>query len=174
MTIETKIKSHSDVVGYFKELPFYNKYIEKPKINRLKGIDLLSELSFYEELSLIKTNAFNGYAMSCKFEITEKKDPIKQLESSKSSIKNLFRDFLSKTKGFKYQITLKVTLRSTSQMKKFNLDQFISIQQFINLVLANLVKRFCTGLMTGLMKDLFGLLNQSILNTLTFQLTDHY
>ena len=31
-----KIKSHPGVVDYFKELPFYNKYIKKPKIKRLK------------------------------------------------------------------------------------------------------------------------------------------
>ena len=41
-----KVKSHSDVVEYFKELPFYNKHIKKPKIKRLKNIDLLSELLF--------------------------------------------------------------------------------------------------------------------------------
>ena len=40
-----------------------------------------------------------------------KKDPIKQLEASKSSIKDLFSDLLNETKGFKYQITLKVTLK---------------------------------------------------------------
>ena len=34
-------------------------------------------------------------------------------------------------------------------------------------------KKFCTGLIIGLMKDLVGLLNQSSLNTLTFQSTDH-
>ena len=34
-------------------------------------------------------------------------------------------------------------------------------------------KKFCTGLIIGLMKDLVGLLNQSSLNTLTFQRTDH-
>ena len=51
MTIETKIKSHPDVVYYFKELSFYNEYIEKPKINNSKEIDLLSELPFYEELN---------------------------------------------------------------------------------------------------------------------------
>ena len=28
MTILSKIKSHSDTVDYFKELPFYNKPIE--------------------------------------------------------------------------------------------------------------------------------------------------
>ena len=43
MTIPKKIKSHLDVVNYFKELPFYSTYIEKPKIKPLKNIDLLSE-----------------------------------------------------------------------------------------------------------------------------------
>ena len=91
---------------------------------------MLSELPFYEELNVIKTNhAFRGYAMSYKVEIIEKKDPIKQLEASKSSIKDLFSDLLNETKGFKYQITLKVTLKNTSQMEKLNLLQFISIQQ---------------------------------------------
>ena len=48
MTTSKKVKFHPDVVDYFKELPFYNKRIEKPKIKRLKNIDLLSELPFYE------------------------------------------------------------------------------------------------------------------------------
>ena len=33
-------------VNYFKELPFYNKPIKKPKIKRLKNIDLLAEQPF--------------------------------------------------------------------------------------------------------------------------------
>ena len=49
--------------------------------------------------------------MSYKVEIIEKKDPIKQLEASKSSIKDLFNDLLNETKGFKYQITLKVSFK---------------------------------------------------------------
>ena len=49
--------------------------------------------------------------MSYKVEIIEKKDPIVQLEASKSSIKDLFNDLLNETKGFKYQITLKVVLK---------------------------------------------------------------
>ena len=60
-----KVKCQPDIVGYFKELPFYGTYIKKPKIKSLKNIDLLSELPFYEELSVIKTGkAFRGYAMS--------------------------------------------------------------------------------------------------------------
>ena len=49
--------------------------------------------------------------MSFKGEITERKDPIVQLEASKSSIKDLFSDLLNETKGFKYQITVKVLLK---------------------------------------------------------------
>ena len=72
---------------------------------------MLSELPFYEELNVIKTNhAFRGCAMSYKKELVEKKDPITELEASKSNIKDLFSDLLNETKGFKHQITLKVTL----------------------------------------------------------------
>ena len=102
MTALKKVKSHLDVVEYFKELPFYNKHIEKPKIKCLKNIDLLSELPFYEELNVVKTNdAFGGYAMSYKVEIIKKKDPNKQFQASKSSIKHLFSDLLNEARGFK-------------------------------------------------------------------------
>ena len=36
MAVLSEIKSHPDVVDYLKELPFYNKPIEKPKIKRFK------------------------------------------------------------------------------------------------------------------------------------------
>ena len=93
MKVQEKIKSHSCVVDYSKELPFYNKCIEIPKIKRLKNIDLLSELPFYEDLNVIKINlAFRGYAMSYKVELVVKKDLLIELEASKSSIKDLFND----------------------------------------------------------------------------------
>ena len=63
---------------------------------------MLSELPYYEELNVIKTNhAFRGYALTCKIQLVENKDPIKQVEAIKSSIKYLFSDLLSKTKFFK-------------------------------------------------------------------------
>ena len=68
---------------------------------------MLSELPFYKELNVIKTDCvFRGYTMSYKVEIVEKKDPLIQLEASKSSLKDLFNDFLDKTKGFKYQMSI--------------------------------------------------------------------
>ena len=112
MTVKDRIKSHPDVVDYFKELPFFNKYIEKPKVKRLKSIDLLAELPLCEELSVLKTDpVFRGHTMSYKVEIVEKKDPIKQLEASITNINNLIKDLLDETKGFKYEIALKVMLK---------------------------------------------------------------
>ena len=73
MAVSKKVKSHRDVADYLKELQFYKKYIEKPKIKHLKNIDLFSELPFYKELNVIKTNhVLRGYAVSYKVEIIEK------------------------------------------------------------------------------------------------------
>ena len=47
-------------VDYFKELPYFNEVIEKPKIKHLIN------------------QAFTGYAISYKIEIVEKKDLIVQ------------------------------------------------------------------------------------------------
>ena len=52
----------------------------------------------------------------------KKKDPIAQLEASKLSINDLFSDRLNKTKGFKYQITVKVLL------KKYKLNRQIKFR----------------------------------------------
>ena len=66
--------------------------------------------------------------MSYKVEIIEKKDLILQLEASKSSINNLSGDLLNETKGFKYQVTIKVLLKKNiSMVEKLNLLLFILI-----------------------------------------------
>ena len=117
------------MTSYFEEIAFYDTHIDKPKIKPLKNIVLLSKLPFYEELNVIKTDpAFKGYPMSYKVELVEKKDPLIQLEASKSSIKDSFNDLLDETKGFKYQITLKGELKNKKALK-LNFLQFISIQQ---------------------------------------------
>ena len=78
----------------------------------LKNIHFLSELPFYEELNVIETDhAFKGYAISYKVELIQKKDPLIQLEASKSYIKDLFNDLVDETKGYKYQVTLEVGLK---------------------------------------------------------------
>ena len=68
-----KITSHSDVIDYFKELPFHNKPIKKPKVKHLKNINQLIELPFYGRLHVIKTDqAFSGYPISYKVEIKKR------------------------------------------------------------------------------------------------------
>ena len=63
MAILWKIKSHPDANNYFKELPLYSKPIKRP-IKRLKNLDPLVELAFYEQLDVIKTDkTFKG--MQC-------------------------------------------------------------------------------------------------------------
>ena len=77
----------------FQILPFYNVLTEKPKIKHLSNIELLHELPFYDELSVIETSrAFGRYTRNCRVEIIEPKDPLVRLEASKSSIKDLLKD----------------------------------------------------------------------------------
>ena len=66
---------------------------------------------FHDELSITEiSKAFRRYARSCKVDIADSRDPLVQLETSKSSIKDLFNDLLNQMKGFKYQITVAVLL----------------------------------------------------------------
>ena len=56
MKVQKKIKTKQkllNAINYFKELPFYNTNIEKPKIKLLKNIYLLIEILFYDKLSVI-------------------------------------------------------------------------------------------------------------------------
>ena len=83
---------------------FFNNFLtEKPVSN----VELLHKLPFYDELSITEEpKAFKRYARNCKVEIVDHKDPLVQLEASKSSIKDLFKDLLNEMKGFKYQVTV--------------------------------------------------------------------
>ena len=51
-----------------------------------------------------------AYARSHKTKVINSRDPLPQLEASKLSIKNLFKDLLDEIKGFKYQRSVKVLL----------------------------------------------------------------
>ena len=91
--------------------------------------------------------------MSYKVEIVDKKDVIAQLDTSKSSIKDLFNDLLNETKGFKYQITVKVLLkkyRSNGEIEfapvYFNSSTKTVINHKYKL---NLFKKFYIELMHG-------------------------
>ena len=67
--------------------------------------------------------------MSYKVEIVHKKILIVQLEASKSSIKDLFIDLLNETRGFKYQITVKVLLKKYKPNRETEFTPVILIHQ---------------------------------------------
>ena len=114
----------------FKILPFYNSFIDVPKIKKLSNIRLLKELPFYDELNITKNKtAFSRFAQSYKIEIIDKKDVITQLKSSEISIKNSFKDLLIELKGFKYQINLCVLL---SKVKSSDFIEYPTIYLNIN------------------------------------------
>ena len=93
-----------DANKIFRDLPFYDTYIEKPKVKKLNNVQLSKELPFYDELSIVKNKAaFSGYRKSYKIEIVDKRDVFIQLKTSEIVIKELFKDLLIKLKGLKYQ-----------------------------------------------------------------------
>ena len=98
--------------NYFKYFLFIMFSLKnKTKIKHLSNIELLHEIPVYDELSVVEiSKAFKRYARSYKVEVIDSKDPLAQLESSKSSIENSFKDLLNEMKGFKYQITVAVLL----------------------------------------------------------------
>ena len=152
MRVQEKRKSHPDMVDYFKKLPFYNKYIEKPKNKRLKNIDLLSERPFYEKLNVAKTNcAIRGYAMSDKVELVVKKDLLIQLEASKSSINNMFNNLLDQTKSFKYLLDqtksfkYQITLKVKSKKQKPNGEIEFTLNHFNSTIKTIINRNFGLG-----------------------------
>ena len=88
-----------DANKIFKILPFYNTRIDQPRVKKLNNVELLKELPFYDELSIVKNKtAFSGYAQSYKIEIVHKRDVAVQLKASKISNVELFKDLLSELK----------------------------------------------------------------------------
>ena len=49
--------------------------------------------------------------MTCKVEFIDKKDPLSRFKARKSNIKDFLNYLLDETKGFKYQITVKILLK---------------------------------------------------------------
>ena len=117
--------------------------------------------------------------MSYKVEVIERKDPIVELEVSKSSIKNLFNDLLNKAKGFNYQITVKVLLKKYKCNKEIEFAPvyFNSFTKTIinqRFKLENYFQEILYMINIWIIKGSDWNLNQSSLNTVTFQLIDLY
>ena len=101
-------------------MPFFQSLIDYGirKIRPLDSAELLPELLFHRSLNkkLIK-HSFKGFiARSYAIEKLYD-DPITQLHASKSTINELVEELLVKMHGFKYIITLLVTLAKDYKVK---------------------------------------------------------
>ena len=138
---------------------------------------MLRELPFYDELNIVKASkTFKGYARSYS---TEKIIESNQLTISKPSMKYLFKDLLDEIKGFNYQITLKILLSKLKRIEienllLFSLELLLKQQLVLNIVLANLFKKFLMEQIIRLVKDQIIQLNQQTANMSIFLLTAHY
>ena len=132
---------------------------------------MLSQLPFYDESNIVQiVTTFKKYSKSYSIEIIKNNnrnmnDTLVQLEASKPVIKGLFRDLLIEMEDFKYQITLKITLSkqkvdSSVEYSTVYFNSSIKTITKINIVLINLFNKYCVELITGLMKDLLGKVNQ--------------
>ena len=61
MLLKLKYRAHKNVFwngkqkkGLFQILPFHNVLIKKPKVKHLSNIELLHELPFYDDLSIVE------------------------------------------------------------------------------------------------------------------------
>ena len=114
----------------FPVLPFDNVLIEKPEIKKISNLELLQELPFYDDLSIAEiSKAFRRYVGSYRIEIIDSKEPLIQLEASKSSIEDLFKDLLNEMKDFRYQITVVISL---SKKKEMEMDKLNILIQYFN------------------------------------------
>ena len=94
------------------EQPFYKQPIKKPHVKKLKNYELLRELSFYNDINILrKHRAFENYAETYDIEIINNKNLSDSLVISKPAIKDLFSNLLRDKNGFKYVLTAKISLK---------------------------------------------------------------
>ena len=109
--IKAKIKQLS-IKKLLSEQPFYKQPIKKPHIKKLSNQELLRELPFYDDINILRNERiFRGYAKTYKVQIINNRSLSDLLSVIKNSVKNLFDELLREKMGFKYIISVKITLK---------------------------------------------------------------
>ena len=118
--IKAKIKQLT-IKKLLKEQPFYKQFIKKPRIKKMKNFEFLRELPFHDDVNISrKERAFRGYAETYKVEIINNRNLTNSLSLSKNSIKNLFDALLREKRGFKCNISVKITLKKEINDNEFD------------------------------------------------------
>ena len=106
-----------------KELPFFPKRSKRPK--RLTKYQALKNiLPFYDSVSISRIqHAFRNYAETYDVEVVDRISLSDSLFLAKSSIIDLFKDLLKEKRGFKYILSVKVTLkRWNNETNTYDID----------------------------------------------------
>ena len=119
----------ADFYGFFetyklsKELPFSPKRSKTPK--RLTKHQILKNvLPFYDSVVISrKQHTFRNYAETYDVEVVDRISLSDSLFLAKSSIIDLFKDLLEEKRGFKYILSVRVTLkRWNNETNTFDID----------------------------------------------------
>ena len=117
--------------------PFINTPIKIPCIKKLSNYELLRELPLDDDINISrKERALRGYAETYKVEIINNKNLSDSLSVSKNSIKNLFDELLREKRGFKYIISVKITLK-----KRINDNEFDPKTLYFNSLIKTVINR---------------------------------
>ena len=106
-----------------KELPFFPKRSKRPK--RLTKYQALKNiLPFYDSVSISRIqHAFRNYAETYDVEVVDRISLSDSLFLGKSSIIDLFKDLLKQKRGFKYILSVRVTLkRWNNETNTYDID----------------------------------------------------
>ena len=129
-TIKRKIKKFTSA-KLLSELPFFEKPvkakikqltteellqeqqpIKQTCIKKLKNHEILSELPFYDDINISeKERALRRYAETYEVETINNRSLSDSLSVSKNSIKKLFDELLRERRGFKYIVSVEITLK---------------------------------------------------------------
>ena len=83
--------------------------------------ELLRELPYYDDINISrKERTFRGYGETYEVEIINNKNLSDSLSVSKNSIKKLFDELLREKRGFKYIISVKITLKKPTNDNEFD------------------------------------------------------
>ena len=130
-TIKPRIKKFTNA-KLLSELPFFEKPI-KAKIKQLTTKKLLQEQPFYkqsinDDINISRNErALRGYAEAYKVEIINNRNLSDSFSVSKKSVKNLFDKLLREKRGFKYTISVKITLKKRINDNELTLEHFTII-----------------------------------------------
>ena len=107
-------------------LPFPPKRSKRPK--RLTKYQALKNIPFYDSVSISRIqHAFRNYAETYDVEVVDRISLSDSLFLAKSSIIDLFKDLLKEKRGFKYILSVRVTLkRWNNETNTYDIDTIFS------------------------------------------------